>query len=203
MSQTAPAKKRPTFLIAIGGLIAICIVCICVSGTMNQLGLIPTPTPSSIPSSTLPPPPTDLPTETSTPLDPQSQLRIDIEKALGIGNRDVARLIQLNYDDPETGAIYVNWSINDNFTEDLIVFGAKSDATDILKAIARSGIQYTYVILSGSFPMSDAFGNSEERNVINLTFYKATVDKINWDGFLSDNIYVIADEANVWAQFQK
>lgn len=145
--------------------------------------------------------PTNTPEPTAT-LEPHAALKVEIERVLGSGNRNVQRLTALNFDDPEQGAIFINWAINDNFTENLIIFGAKSDATDILKALAQSGIDYTYVILSGSFPMVDEFGNSDEKNVVNLTFYKETVARINWENFLSDNIYNIADEAFVWVAFQ-
>ena len=146
-------------------------------------------------------PPTNTPEPTAT-LEPQAALKAEIERVLGTSNRNVPILTALNFNDPEQGAIFINWAINDNLTENLIVFGAKSDATDILKALAQSGIDYTYVILSGSFPMVDEFGNSAEKNVVNLTFNKDTVGRINWDNFLSDNIYSIADEAFVWVAFQ-
>ncbi|HGE70787.1 TPA: hypothetical protein ENX78_08130, partial [Candidatus Poribacteria bacterium] len=123
-------------------------------------------------------PPTNTPEPTAT-LEPHAALKAEIERVLGSGNRNVPRLTALNFDDPEKGAIFINWAINDNFSESLIIFGAKSDATDILKALAQSGIDYNYVILSGSFPMVDQFGNSQESNVVNLTFYKATVERIN------------------------
>ncbi len=145
--------------------------------------------------------PTSAPEPTAT-LEPRAALKAEIERVLGTGNRNVPRLTELNFDDPEPGAMFVHWAINDNLTENLIKFGAKSDATDILKAIAMSGIDYTYVILSGSFPMADQFGNSSEKNVVNLTFYKETVGRINWENFLSDNIYSIADEAHIWVAFQ-
>ena len=142
-------------------------------------------------------------TAQAAPLDSKAEMKIRIEALLGTGNRNLPRLIALNFNDPEPGAIFVNWNINDNLSEDLIRSGAKSDATDILQAIwAQTGIEYTYILLSGSFPMQDEFGNSDEKNVVNLVFNKETVEKINWTNFLSDNIYIIADEANVWAAFQ-
>ncbi len=151
--------------------------------------------------------PTEVLTPTNTPeptatLEPRVALKSQIEGVLGSSNRNIPTLISLEFNNPEQGAIFINWAINDNLTEDLIVFGAKSDATDILKALAQSGTDYTYVILSGSFPMADKFGNSDEKNVVNLTFNKETVERINWDDFLSDNIYSIANEANVWVAFQ-
>jgi len=135
-------------------------------------------------------------------LEPRAAFKAEVIEILGAGNRDVTRLESLNFNDPEEGAIFIEWAINDNLTEGFIKSGAKSDAFDILKSLAESGIDYTYVILSGTFPLQDQFGNAEEKHVVNLTFYKSTVAKINWENFLSDNIYNIADEAHIWAQFQ-
>lgn len=140
-------------------------------------------------------------TETAA-ADPRMDLRPSIERSLGSSNRGVQRLTSLNFDDPEPQALFVQWAINDNLSETLIRHGARKDATDILEAIAASRIDYSYVIMSGSFPLSDQFGNANETNVVNLTFHKTTVDKVNWENFLSSNIYSIADEANVWTQFQ-
>jgi hypothetical protein len=66
-----PKKKLPIVLIVIVALIAFCIFCLVVSSAMNAMGLIPTSTPSPIPSSTPLPLPTNtpLPTETPAPTD--------------------------------------------------------------------------------------------------------------------------------------
>jgi len=145
--------------------------------------------------------PTNPPEPTAT-LEPKDALKAEIESVLGAGNRDIPRLTTLNFDDPEKGAIFINWAINDNLTENMIRSGAKFDATHILKALAQSGIDYTYVIMSGSFSMADKFGNTSEENEVNLTFEKSTVDKINWENFISDNIYDIADVAAVYPAFR-
>jgi hypothetical protein len=189
------------------------------AGLMALSAAFPSPTsPQSLPS--LPPPSaTPIPTETTAPPEPtatpipeitlppsatpepRQALRLAIEAALGTSNRDVPKITALNFDDPEPGAIFVHWTIDDNLTENFIIHGAQNDAADILKAIAASGLDYTYVILSGSFPMVDVYGKVEEKNVINLTFNKPTVDRIVWDTFLSDNIYFIADEAYIREAF--
>ncbi len=69
---TQPAtKKRPTLLIVIGGVIAICVFCVIASFAMDALGLLPETTP--IPTSTERP--TAIPpTITSTPNPAQAYL---------------------------------------------------------------------------------------------------------------------------------
>jgi hypothetical protein len=216
-SAKPPAKKQPYLLSIIGILILFCcslslvrsaatsyprvtqtskaFATVVPSGANNVIIATFTPEPSHTPKPTRTLPPT-------ATLEPHTALKAEVERILGHGNRNVPTLTELNFDDPEPGTIFVHWAINDNLTENLIKFGAKSDATSILKEIAMSGIDYTYVTLSGSFPLVDQFGNTNERNVVNLTFNKKTVDRINWENFISDNIYEIADEANIWIVFQ-
>jgi len=212
--QKPTAKKQASILSVVGLLILMCCGLLMVRAmATNNPRVTPTTKPieegtnSSVVISTFTPEPshTAEPTRTRPPtatLEPRAALKAEIERELGHGNRNVPTLTELNFDDPELGAIFIHWAINDNLTENLIKFGAKSDATDILKAVAMSGLDYTYVILSGSFPLVDQFGNTNERNVVNLTFNKDTVDRINWENFLTDNIYQVADEANIWVVFQ-
>ena len=63
----------------------------------------------------------------------------------------------------------------------------------ILKAINDSGIDYVGIAALGSFPMSDQYGNTTEDNVVAVQYLKDTVNKINWDNFLNDNAFIIAD----------
>lgn len=150
-------------------------------------------------------PKTDEPSIDETPaetLEPHAAFEMAVEKELGKGNREVSRIAELEFDKPNEGAIFVKWAINDNLTENLIKYGAKMDAVRILKALADSQIDYTYITLSGTFSLVDQFGNSEEKNVVYLVFNKSTVDRINWDNFLTDNIYKIADQANIHVLFR-
>jgi hypothetical protein len=62
-------KKRPSIiLIAIAGIIGLCVICAVFGAAMNAMGLVPTRTPSIIPTDTLPPGPTDTPAPTDTPV---------------------------------------------------------------------------------------------------------------------------------------
>lgn len=150
-------------------------------------------------------PQTDEPSISETPaetLEPHAAFEMAVEKELGEGNREVSRIAELEFDKPNEGAIFIKWAINDNLTENFIKYGAKMDVVRILKALADSQIDYTYITLSGTFSLVDQFGNSEEKNVVYLVFNKSTVDRINWDNFLTDNIYKIADQTNIHVLFR-
>jgi len=125
-----------------------------------------------------------------------------VETALGEGNRAVERARDFRGSSGPTGQVYVEFAINDNFSEDLIIGGAQLDCMDVLKAIAKSDASYGSVRIVGTFPMKDAFGNVVEQEVVRLDFEAATVRKINWSGFSYKNIYTVADKAEIHAQFR-
>lgn len=158
------------------------------------------PTVTPLPSDT--PFPTDTPGPTSTPTntpEPEVYLRRQIEDALGSSNREVDRLVDFEI---VTDVLVVRWAINDNLSEDLIKGGAKLDIVDILESIDDSGIDYSEVQLKGMFPLVDEFGNSTEVPVVEVSYLSDTVDKINWDNFLFENVYEIADRVIIVPAFR-
>jgi hypothetical protein len=78
-------------------------------------------------------------------------------------------------------------------TENLIN-SARHDIVKILKALIQSDTDYAAVVLNGSFPLTDKFGNSKETNVDNVVYKRETVRRINWEKFDDNNVYDIADE---------
>ena len=122
-----------------------------------------------------------------------NHLEHEVRKALGESNRNVTRVFKVEI---AGRAIHVYFSLQDNFTEGFIKTGAKMDVRNILKAIQGSGYAYSTVTAIGTFSMADKFGNSSEGTVLAASYKRSTVDRINWNSFLTDNIYSIAD--SVW-----
>ncbi len=144
--------------------------------------------------------PTPLPAPSNT-LEPSVALKLSIEDELSSANRDVPRLESIEILEG-AGIITVRWAINDNITDGFRISGAKRDASTILQTIAESGMQFERVVLRGSFSMVDLYGNAEEAEVFRLIFDRAEYEQINWDNFLSDNIYLVAGSATVHPAFQ-
>jgi hypothetical protein len=144
--------------------------------------------PTSLPGPARPPAATNTPKPT---LSPEDALESAVKSALRPGNRDVTRLQSVSI---RGDLIQVNWAINDNLNVKLIGHGAQMDVVDILEAVSKSNLQCKQVHLVGTFSMQDAYGNVEEKPVVNVTYYKTTIDRINWDNFITDNIYLLADE---------
>jgi len=131
-------------------------------------------------------------------------LQTAIEKALGPSNREgVARISQFSVGAEPDAQIFIEWTINDNLTEGLIKSGAQIDIADILEAIDESGFEYGSVFVEGTFSMVDQYGDASEMVVISARYTRTTVERINWENFLWDNVYAIADEVWVHPAFQK
>lgn len=147
---------------------------------------LPTEAPTEEPTNT------PLPSETPEPLEYLENLVIDI---LGSSNRDVPRLSDFIWD-TDSSEIVVTFAGQDNFTDDMITRGIQMDIVDILHVIYASDtlLPYNSIAVVATFPLVDTYGNTEEANVVIATYSRETLDKINWDNFLTDNIFTVADQ---------
>jgi len=187
-------KNRNIFII--GGIVSggIIIVCLCLAAVVigdykETIGIATPRTQGATQASTLPTS-TAIPQPTAA-LSALDALKEAISATLGDGNRNVRRLNSLTMDDID--GISVQFAINDNLNEDLIRLGARRDVFRILELVHDSRIGYSSVGIVGTFPMKDSYGNVTEGKVVSLLYKKATIDKINWDGFDYDNMFEIAD----------
>ena len=159
-----------------------------------------TPQPTATEGPTATPKPTRVPTATASA---QTRLQYAFEKSLGSSNRkDVIRvaIYVTNYDPPE---VIISWAINDNLTEGLIRGSAKRDIALMLKTLDDSGIRFDSVRLTGSFSLADQYGKATEETVVKAVYKWDTVQRINWAGFLNDNVYAIADTLWLHRLFQE
>jgi apolipoprotein N-acyltransferase len=123
---------------------------------------------------------------------PQTKLTNAITSALGEkSNREGKKITASTLD--SNGNILVKFKGDENITENMTVTGIQMDISDALKAIQKSNVPYNKVNVITTYSMVDKFGNAKESDVINLTYSKATIDKINFDNFDRKNIYSIAD----------
>src|SRR5690606_30143165 len=107
-------------------------------------------------------------------------LRRAIDRALGDGNRDAARIKNVFI---EGLTVTVQWSINDNFTDGMIKRGARLDVKNMLQELAGTDQPFSMVNFSGWFSLSDQLGRSSEEEVLRLSYSFDTVRQINFDNF--------------------
>lgn len=170
----------------------------------------PTALPSATPEPTAIPPtagPTQTPLPSATPEPPTAppsfadQVRAAVSGALSKGNRDLERISTIEAE--ENGRIYVQWTINDNFTEGFIKDGAKDDVKKMLKALHDSGVSYERAVFEGSFSIMDTLGNAKEVIVVHAEYPRETVDNINWTNFRLKNMYIVGEKVKIHPTFQE
>lgn len=148
------------------------------------------PAPTETPEPTATVPPTDTP-EPTVVLSPEDELLQSLNEVLGDSNRGFEPKWTFNDED---GSAFVNWAIDDNMTENMIRDGAKLDIYEMLEQFSDTAYPYTDVAFRGTFGLVDQFGNVSEQAVVVVKYQRETVERINFDGFLFDNVYEIADE---------
>lgn len=139
-------------------------------------------------------------TSTSTPASEMPEtFQTRIEDALGTSNRSVRRVSEARLQGEQ---LFVQWAINDNLTAGMVRGGARIDISDVLEVIADDSETYTSVFLRGTFAMVDQFGNASETPVVEATYTKETIDRINFENFLTDNVYAIAEDTDLHPEFR-
>ncbi|OBI44314.1 DUF2510 domain-containing protein [Mycobacterium colombiense] len=103
---------------------------------------------------------------------------------------------------PTGDVVNARFAIRDNYTEQLIKDGARLDTIDILKYAKATYPDASAVNVQGTFPMTDPYGNTSTQVAIDLTYSKATLNKINFDGISKASIWEIRDSGNVLPAFQ-
>lgn len=132
-----------------------------------------------------------------TTVSPRDRVTDAVADTLGKSNRgmnfaasDSRRVKAVGLDG---GKLFVQWAINDNITSGLMKAGARRDVSDILKAIQETGVLYDNVLVVGTFALVDLLGNESEEEVVEASYNRSTVESINWDNFIFDNVYRISD----------
>lgn len=103
---------------------------------------------------------------------------------------------------PNGQQVTAAFAIGDNFTEGMIKSGARYKTIEILEYADVAYPNAASVTVQGSFPMQDAYGNTSTSVVINITYLRSTLDKINFSGIDKDNIWELRDSGTVAPAFQ-
>ena len=96
-------------------------------------------------------------------------------------------------ENPDEKRVEIYLAGSENLTTNMTRKGMWIDANDILKALQPCE-NISEITITFSLPLIDAYGNSFEDTVMAITVSKATLDKINFDRFLWENLPDIADD---------
>jgi hypothetical protein len=103
---------------------------------------------------------------------------------------------------PDGDVVNARFAIRDNYTEGMIKDGARLDTINILRYARATYPAASAVNVQGTFPMTDPYGNTATHVAIDLTYTKATLDKINFDGVTKNSIWEIRDSGTVLPAFE-
>ncbi|BBZ69403.1 DUF2510 domain-containing protein [Mycobacterium paraseoulense] len=103
---------------------------------------------------------------------------------------------------PNGDVVDARFAIRDNYTEQMIKDGARMDTIDILKYARATYPDASAVNVQGTFPMTDPYGNTSTQVAIDLTYSRATLNKINFDGITKASIWEIRDSGTILPAFQ-
>ncbi|SOX54775.1 DUF2510 domain-containing protein [Mycobacterium ahvazicum] len=103
---------------------------------------------------------------------------------------------------PNGDVVEARFAIRDNYTETMIKDGARRDTIDILRYARATYPDASAVNVQGTFPMTDPYGNTSTQVAIDLTYSRATLNKINFDGVSKISIWEIRDSGSVLPAFE-
>lgn len=141
---------------------------------------------------------TTIPTTVRTTVTTTQKQETIQERVLRVANDEFsAEAIEVTFDDnsriativvPYDVILSAEWAVSIDMANMYKVLEALQDDTSF-------GIQFDI-----RYPVSDAYGNTSSEEAIDAYFSPETRQQINWDGFTSDNLPIIADSFNALAE---
>jgi hypothetical protein len=103
---------------------------------------------------------------------------------------------------PDGDIVTAKFKIAENLTKGLTKDGARIDTMNILKYAQQAYPNLAEVHVDASADMTDQYGNTTDDQVVTLVYTRATLNKINWHGLKFQDVWNIADSAEVHPAFQ-
>lgn len=111
--------------------------------------------------------------------------------------KDKVESIQINdnlgTDDPKDKIVLVTAEAKESATQNYTRKGMWIDTIYILKDL-KDEKEISEITFFYKYPLVDAYGNEKKDNVMKLQFNRETLDKINYDNLLHDNLPKIANQ---------
>ncbi|WP_229479291.1 hypothetical protein [Mycolicibacterium mageritense] len=202
-SSTPPAKKRRKWpWIVAGALVFFWVVGVLAGGddkdksTEATSTTTSTTTAASSPAS--PPPAEPSPTEQAAPVE-TSPAGPPPGPSIFTGEH-----VNVHVEPGTAGdVVFAEFNIHDGFTKGMIASNAQRDTVDILKWAHEAYPQASKVVVQGRFPMKDAYGNTANDIILNVSYDAVTLGKINYDDIDTDRIWDIRDGGTVHPELQQ
>lgn len=95
------------------------------------------------------------------------------------------------------GEVTVQFEIDDNFTTGLVATGAKQDTIAALQAAKTKYPDYKSIVVMGSGPTVDKYGNEDNSYLFSVRYTRDTVEKIDFDNSALIDIWDLRDAGMV------
>ncbi|MCM1012715.1 MULTISPECIES: PASTA domain-containing protein [Brevibacterium] len=95
------------------------------------------------------------------------------------------------------GEVTVQFEIDDNFTTGLVATGAKQDTIAALQAAKAKYPDYKSIVVMGSGPTVDKYGNKDNSYLFSVRYTRDTVEKIDFDNSALIDIWDLRDAGMV------
>jgi len=142
--------------------------------------------------------------ENSTPT-PEQRILDSIEDAIGTKtNRDIPKISDLSFFIADNDLLDVNLRIafDDNLSTSWVKSSARIDIADVLEQLKKDNLPVNNIHIEGTFALVDVRGNTSEDVVVRAEYSRREFMQVNWDNFLTDNIYIIADSVAIHPAFR-
>ncbi|UNT57050.1 MULTISPECIES: hypothetical protein [Lysinibacillus] len=103
---------------------------------------------------------------------------------LGENNNSKKKVIEKI--DATDNSLNLTLNASDNFTLDMMKRGMWMDSIKVLEPLSKVN-NIKLINVDWQLPLVDKFGNEKDAAVMKFSIDKATLDKINWDNFLTEN----------------
>lgn len=103
---------------------------------------------------------------------------------------------------PQGEQVMLTFPIADNFTHGMIVSGAQQYTIDLLQWSRETYPNAASVIIEGTYPVKDEYGNTSTSTVLSVVYNADTVSRINFDGIDRDNVWELRDRGFVHSELR-
>lgn len=133
---------------------------------------------------------------TAAPKDLKSEIqKITFDNIGKTTNMKKDRIVELDVTDLESGnkSVYLKLNASENFTNNMTKKAMWMESIKILEPISKLE-KVDGVIIHWLFPLVDQYGNEKDSQVMMFSIERETLDKINWDDFLTDNLQNVVSD---------
>jgi hypothetical protein len=124
----------------------------------------------------------------------EDQIKQDIKQTLGESNRDVEKVRKISVTEYKGEyAIIVDFNADDNLKADWIIGGIDIDAKNVFEKIYKKYFDVKQIKMNAYYPITDSYGQVENKIVATIGMNRDTANKINWDNKDFVNLETVAD----------